>query len=49
MPGKAGEILRWIIGAKVIEQKKRIELWDLVITESSLKMNAGALYSGLTL
>jgi len=49
MPGKAGEILRRVVEAKVVQHKKRIELRDLVVAESSFEMNAGPFSGGPTL
>ncbi len=43
MPGKAGDILRGVIGAKIIEHEKGVEVGRLVITEGPLKMDAGPL------
>ena len=49
MPGEAFEIGGGVIAAKIVQEKKRVELWHLVVAESPMQMNPGPLHRGLAL
>ena len=49
MPRKSGEVVFWIVVAKVIQQQKRIELLRFAETEGALQLDASALDGGLCL
>src|SRR5207302_541512 len=49
MPRKSGEVVFWIVVAKVIQQQKRIELLRFAEPKSALQLDASALDGGLGL
>ena len=46
VPGEAGQIIRGILVAKIVEQQERIELAGLAEAEGALQLDAGALDGG---
>ena len=49
MPGKTLEIFRGIIGAKIVQEEKGIELGHLVVAEGPVEMDARPFQRGLAL
>src|ERR1700690_4003218 len=48
MPGKAGKIIAGVIRAEVVKEQEWVQIRNLIVSESTLKMDAGSLNSGFT-
>jgi hypothetical protein len=48
MPGKAGKIITGIIRAEVVKEQEWVQIGNLIVSESTLKTDAGSLDSGFT-
>ena len=49
MPGKTGQIIRWIVVAKIVQQQEGIEILGLAETKGTLQLDSCALQRGLGL
>jgi hypothetical protein len=49
MPRKSGQVVVWVIVAKVVEQQKGVEVLGLAESEATMQPHSGAFGGGLSL